>query len=687
MNRLHPIFQGYSYHTGSRIDIEETLPPVLENEDLELLIDDLSEPPTFLERLAPLSVQIGQDVVKGKNWTELMLKGYRVLVQIFKNITIYVQQSIIDTFKEKGMVPLFNLGIEPSILTQILEMDYETGDNVYSQLMNYYSRGVVSPSITVPFHVLLPLLDDDFDIELLIKIGLKFYWNILSEHHKYLKKVHNETKFIVCFWLPEGGYSKRILDILYKEFIDITTKEKVNEPHLVLILDSQQIEERENDMVMKSWNAIKIDGNKEDMISVLFKDRNFSDWVVYSNPSVKKLLDRTIAKVDSDLNELSVDYCWSHFEDIENLIRSPKSAKNFEQKIIKLIELAYLPTSPDFFVRRKLSKKFGRSPFEPIKVNIKDNTSWNDWHINNISLGRWTGNLDSNAEYKLVDENRPYIRQNHDGKIEEIGPQCWKIAYNEAVKRCAAIVKGDPKTLKGGMLEVLAGYIPSKDPKIVKSNIMEFLSEYSKIYWKEHFLHQGCSEADIYLPEIISSTLLKHTKAKSPKDKDIIIIGAAAQAYYFTLEGFRSVSTYYENFDQRGIYQNIMYLTLGMARAVSVYHWIGKNDKAKKVVEVLKEELINFDNAYSRYNLSEYGVTKDEWKEAIKSVVEESNLNVVTRAAKRIAARHLRPFGYRKDFSLDDENLTTNTGHLWNEEVENLNFKWENKMFYGIKEE
>ncbi len=687
MNRLHPIFQGYTYQAGSRIDTEETLPPSLKDEDLELLLDDFSEPPTFIERIAPLTVQVGTDMVKGKNYTELALKSYRILAQIFKNINIYVRQSIIDNFKEKGMVPLINLGIDPTTLTQIIEMDYETGDNVYSQLMNHFTSGIISPSVTVPFHTLLPLVENDFDIELLIKIGFKYYWHILTEHHKFLKKVHNETKFVVCFWLPDGGYSKKIVKTIYDEFLRITAKDKISDHHLVFILDSQQIEERENDMIMKSWNFLQIGENKNDVVSVLFKDRNFSDWVINSNPSVKKLLDRTIAKVDSDLNELSTNYCWSHYEEIENILKTHKSAKNFEQKIIKLIELAYMPTSPDFFVRRKLNKKFGRSPYEPVKVDLKDNTAWSDWHVNNISLGRWTGNLDSNAEYKLVDENKPYSRYTETGKVEEIGPQCWKIAYNESIKKCADAVKGNYSTLKGGIIELLAGMVPSKDPKIIKNNVREFLVEYSLIYWREHFLQSGYNESDIFLPELVYSTLYKQTKAKSPKDEECIIAATAAQAYYFALEGLNSIAVSYENLDQRAVYQNVMYITLSMTRAITVYHWTGKTDKAKKLVEILKEELINFSEAYGRYNLAEYGVTKDEWKSAIKSVVSDSNINIVSRASRRIAARHLRQLGYRKDFSIDDENITTNTGHLWNQEIENPNFRWENKLFYGIKEE
>jgi len=67
-------------------------------------------------------------------------------------------------------------------------------------------------------------------------------------------------------------------------------------------------------------------------------------------------------------------------------------------------------------------------------------------------------------------------------------------------------------------------------------------------------------------------------------------------------------------------------------------------------------------------------------------VVDETPLNIVSRASRKIAARHLRPLGYRKEFSIDDENLTTNTGHIWSDEVENIQLQMGQPILLWIKE-
>ena len=45
MNQLHPVYHGYSYNVGSRIDIDRVLPPNLDDAELDEWLDKLSEPP------------------------------------------------------------------------------------------------------------------------------------------------------------------------------------------------------------------------------------------------------------------------------------------------------------------------------------------------------------------------------------------------------------------------------------------------------------------------------------------------------------------------------------------------------------------------------------------------------------------------------------------------------------------
>ena len=683
---MHPIYFVYSYQVGSRIDIGRLLPVDPGLEDEELLMELLSEPPRYVERISPVSTRIGEELVRGKNWTELIVKGYRIFTRIYSHITTYISQTMEDNFKERGMLPFIGLGIDPDTFHRIIELDYELNENTYGKLMDLHNTGVLAPCVTAPFHILLPLLKNDYDIRMLIKIGFLYYWPVLNLYYDYINQVHKERPFVVCFWLPEGGYNSKVLELLDQEFHLKCRQEKIKDGHLMLILDNAQALERDNDILMKTWNIIHVPRDQKESISIVFKDRNFSDWVSYSNPSVKKLLDRTIAKMDSDLNEQKINYCWAHFEDIAALTYTVKAAGNFEQKIIKLTELGYLPLSPDNFIRRKMNKRFGRSLRDPNVVILKDNTAWNDWHQDNISLGRWEGTLDSNAEYKLVDENHPYLRKTREGDVEEPGPQCWKLALNRAVRVCSELIKGDPDKLNGGMIGALANLVPTKDKKILRRNVDNFLVHYSLLHWREHFLQHDFTEADLTIEEITQSHLLRDIKARF-NVKKYAIAGVAAQSYYFCLDAQKSCATFWENFDQRAVYQNVCMLVLGMVNAVYVYHWLKQMEDAKKAVQILRQELILFDSAYQRYNLAEFGITEVEWKDAIKSTIDETPMNVVERAARRIAARHLRPLGYRREFSLEDENISTSVGHIWSREVINSNFNWENPIFCGLQEE
>lgn len=686
MNHLHPVFHGQSYHAGSRIDIERLLPIDLDAEDIEMLLEDFSEPPRFNERISPVGMQIGEESVRGKNFTDMMVKAYRVFARIYSIITVSIEQALRNNFRERGMVPFQSMGVDIDFLHRVIEDDQAMSENTYGKLMELFGSGVLSPCATVPFHPLMPRLRHEYDIRLLVRIGLKLYWPMLRRYHEYIRRAHDEPIFTCLFWLPEGGFNSDVLRVLHEEFMAKAQEAGVQNPHLVLLLDNTQASEVDNDVLMKSWNIVEMpDG---DRVSVVFRDRTFSDWVTFSNPSVKKLLDRTIAKVDSELNSRDVDYSWAHFEDIEALGLNGKAALNFEQKIIKLTELSYLPMAPDVIVRRKMLKRMGLSSDEPMKVKLKENTAWSDWHLNNVSLGRWDGTLDSNAQILLVDENRPYVRRTRGGRVNDQGHQCWKIAYNKARAAISKVAMGDPDTMTGGLLGLLADLVPAgpKNKHIVPRNVATFLTEYSMIYWREHFIEHDMAEADIQLDEITRSNLLAECKGDL-SEEEVLMAGVAAQGYYFMLDGYRSLATAVENFDQRALYQNVTMTTLGVCNLIYILHWLDRKDEAVEVLNALRDHFLDFENGYDRYRLASYGVTRDEWKNAIKSEVADSELNLVERAARRVASRHLRPLGYRREFGKEDEGISTNCGHLWTTEIENSNYRWENKLFCGVREE
>jgi hypothetical protein len=616
-----------------------------------------------------------------------MIKSLRAIERIFAQITLSIHQIIQSKLGERGMVPFMSLDLDADSIHRIIEMDYELGENIYGKILDMFRTGIVAPVLTIPFQILLPTLERDDDVRLLTRIALNFYWPILMRYQRFLTKVHQEPTVVFSLWLPEGGYSQHTLQIVYDELAARCREEKLGEPHLVILLDNHQCSACDSDILMKSWNIVSANGRMGDKVSVVFRDRTFSDWVTYSNPSVKKLLDRTIAKADSELNALGIDYCWAHFEDLYALCFNPKTALNFEQKIVKLTELGYLPVSADIFVRRKLVNRYLRAAHEPQIVQVKDRTGLRDWHLENVSLGRWTGLLDSNADSKTVDANRPYTRKTEEGKKEEPGSQSWKIAFNQAMRNAFEMVRGEFGKSGPGMLQVLAELVPSEDPKIKRANVERFLVTYSHVYWREHFLNFDLAEGDLNLRAVAPDALLHGLRGAELTDEEIVIAGTAAQAFYFALSARDSFATVWENFDQRAVYQAAVMASLALVNAIHVHHWLDRAEQAAPILAFYRDELIGFAAAFDRYNLARYGVAPDDWRTAIKSEVPDSPHNAVERAARRIAARHLRDLNYKKEFPKTDENLSTNVGHIWTGEMEFGNFIWENPVFCGTDEE
>ncbi|MCX7043903.1 MAG: hypothetical protein NTX50_00260 [Candidatus Sumerlaeota bacterium] len=686
MNLLHPIFHTHSQLLGSRIGLDQSLPASLKDEDLAHLIDDLSEPLNWEERLAAVSVTIKNQTLRGRNWTELLARLYGHCAQMYNSITVFVRQTLRNNLRELEMLPFTSLDIEPNALNRVIELDHETGDTIYDHMMKMFARGIVAPVISMPFHPVLPLMRNDFDRRIVVRIALEFYWPILRRYHAFMRKTHKDHLFVTTIQLPEGAFTHDILRMIYEEYKTNCAKHGVRDCHVVFLLDNRQAIFRDNDQLMKSWNVVRVYEDRNEFASVVFRDFGFSFWVQTANPSVKKLIDRTIAKVDAGLNDMGVDYGWSHFDDIEALVLSDKSALNFEQKIVKLIELGYVPVSPDVFVRRKLSKAFGVAAFEPQVIRLHDQTSWAGWDGEHIGFSRWTGWNENEQGVREVDKKRRYTRWVPEGRKRETGSPCWKIAFHLAREKLIGLVLGNPEKLQDGMVGVLAGLVPSKDPKRVRDNVMNFLVAYAYIYWREHFLQQpDIAEADIMLDELANQNLAGECD-DDLADKDILIGCIAAQAYYLALDSYRSAATRSENFDQRSMYEAAMALTTALCNAVRVYQWLGRKKEADALVAAIKEELLDFAGAYKRYDLASYGVVRKDWNEAIKSVIPDCEDDIIRRAARRAAARHLLDLGY-KEFPEEDQYLSANCGHLWTSEIDVTNYVWDNRLFCGVKEE
>ena len=145
-NLLHPVYHGHSAQLGSRLDVDRILPASLDDEDLDEWIEKFSEPPRYIERIAPVSTLINTDLVRGKNWTEMMIKAHRVFLRIFTSVSYYIRQALVEKFAERGMVPFMSYDIDPDLLNRIIELDYEQGENTYNTLMELFRSATLAPA-------------------------------------------------------------------------------------------------------------------------------------------------------------------------------------------------------------------------------------------------------------------------------------------------------------------------------------------------------------------------------------------------------------------------------------------------------------------------------------------------------------------------------------------------------------
>ncbi|MDX2176056.1 MAG: hypothetical protein SF028_06260 [Candidatus Sumerlaeia bacterium] len=690
--RLHPIQVEYTYPVGVRTDMERELPISLEDADLDELLELFSSPAQWTERLAPLTAQFNQEQLQGKNPVELELKFLQHLSTDLGRIAHEMQGTNTGRFGERGAVSFVGLGLDPETLSQVIEFDYDRADNSYSRFEGLFAGGHATPVATTPFHTLLPLYKHDFEIRLLVRIGLDYYWPLLKKFNRAAARNTGEKYFIAVFHLPEGAYSARVLQILHAEFTKRCEAESIKPAHLVVLLDTAQSKETEIEHLMKRWNTLRPAPTTRDFVTILFRERAFSDWVVQGHPSTKKQLDRTIAKVDAALRDRQVDHQWAHFEPVATLLGTFKACNNFELKILKLTELGYQPAGPDLFVRRKLLGLYGMEESEPRRTQLVDHTCW-EYHADAPgSLSRFLGEASLGEGRGPASPPRTYTRKIADGTTrEETAPPVWKYALWCALQRVHRAVVGDPKTFQGGMLGLLRALSGVARVPVMMRNVEDFLVQYARVRFREHYTQQVCSEADVNIADYCADILLREAggddDGQELPEEEVVAAGAAAEAVFLAHEGLSSPAFAFENMDNRAVYHNVVNMTLAVVHAIHALNWTDRGTEAAELFAVFQEELLGFAGAHGRHGLEALGCTPEEWAALIAPQVEDSALNVVERAARRVGARHLRNKGFRNEFQRSDEYISTSTGHLWSREVAHDNFKWENEAFCGLAEE
>lgn len=677
---MHPLEHSIGALSGCYIDIEDKFLQEIKKEHEETLFDNLNNPPFMRERYSPVSTEVNDKTYRGINLSRMLLKAYQEFMNLMKEAALQNRQ-LIYKMGERKFIPFLGLAIDPATLHRSLEMDYETGTNIYSTYSDLFQSGIIAPTITVPFHIILPSLENEFDLRFCLRTAVQFYMPFLEKYYQYVEKTLKEKTFVAGFWFPECAYNNRVGTIATEEFYREVKTRGIKKAQLYFMFDAGQSKEENKDELIKRVNYISL-GKAN--IWCFFRENYFSNWVCYQNPSIKKVLDKTMAKLNTDKRKNIAQYHWCHFFEFEALIHSKKSAVNFKNIIVKFFETQYLPLAPNEYLRRKLEKRYLSFSYEPFKTAVLDNSSWVSsatWEGDPFGLTRWTG-LNTLADgslcadekktisrIQLDEDNNPVMEDKEICIEEEEVEQCWKIALNEVKKEILEFVRGNPEKPDHGVMEILRHYQPNlKFPDAA----LELFSDYQKIYFKEHFIVHEKKAVEL------NDLLTRHlniNRSKLPMT-DVCILGYALRAYYFTLESFRSSSVHWENFDNQHVYQCSMYLSLSLITLYYVYKYLGWTDHAKKCLDLYHEILVKFENTYERYNLKQYNVTKKVFTDTIKPAIDNAKYNVVARAARKIGARHLS----QEDvdwLQKKDGELKSFTDHVWNGELHRANIVWD----------
>ena len=694
---FHPLFHLFLTLPGTAVDLHDSnLPAVLEEDhETDTAIDALSAPPKFHERMTQISTMIGKTLVRGNNYTDLMMRCMHVIfermdkVHSFASTLPHSKPSRVNN----AIAPSFSFAFAPEEMQRLIEQDYETGDLTFSYYLKLVGNGVIAPFVTFPFHSLLPTIED-YDKRVIIRAGFNIYWPILTLHNNTIAKACGDKLFILPVQLPQLGYDIATLRIICQEAQLKANKEKTENVQLLLLLDYSQLHSTDLDQQMRSIGRIDLSelGIGNGNVWTIHTDIKFSSWTNRNMNMVKKVVDRTIAKVDVEWESKKLDYTWLHTDPLDEVLQTERGLDALEERFVKLHQLGHTPCAPDFYLRAKLSGQWKRLPGEPHSVKVKNRSACDEWNIERASFGRWLGLYNTETQFAFVDASRPYTRLIPKNiPVQEPGSQAWKIAWNLVLNRFVQHLRGNIATMQGGMLGALAQIVGEQHPIVtVKKNVQAFLAQYSMAYYRDIFVQQQWSEQECSL-HVLCDELTQGLQREPLTGEEMAMAGMAAQGYYFLQHARRTQGLHWENPDQSAMFETVIFLMAAIRNTCYLYQWREEPELKKELFDMVRRELFEFHKVYTRYNLNHYGITPAEWEQVMKSQVDDLPDNIFTRTARFAAANMLVKLGFQVTENdppvIKDRWVGSACGHIWNSDCVQTNLKWDNKYFCGVTEE
>jgi len=153
---------------------------------------DGSGPIEYEERKSPVAIRIGDEEVRGENWTRAMLYSYGRISDVLSRL--------------KGV----SVDIEP--FTFLMLLKYRR--NVFEDAVELLKTLDAVP--TVPFHPIMPHLDE-FEQRILARVSFDFYAPLIGD------------KSVIGYWLPEAVITRRTVQLI----------ESLTDRKLVFLLDER----------------------------------------------------------------------------------------------------------------------------------------------------------------------------------------------------------------------------------------------------------------------------------------------------------------------------------------------------------------------------------------------------------------------------------------------------------------
>lgn len=297
---------------------------------------DPLKPPSWEERMSPVSHAIGSEHFSGRNWTDAVLRSYGRL------------QTVLERVGGAASVD-----IEPQTLVWLLQKDPEA----YRRIHTSFEKGTASLALTPPFHPILPHVHR-FEREVLFDLMIDF-------HAPLLRSIPEGA---IGLWLPEAAYSQATLEDYHRAARRAAASHE-GLPNLAravhLLLDSRQFSDPGH--AAGAWASLN------DGIAAMGRDHPLSSDFAFGSMDPAAFCDGALRRERGSILVAS---------DLESLLANPAQAERFEA-IVRVLGSRGVAV---------------RSPVPPSDLPAAvaaEYSSWSDYdeyvHDGHTSDTRWTG--------------------------------------------------------------------------------------------------------------------------------------------------------------------------------------------------------------------------------------------------------------------------------------------------------